>query len=108
MAYSFLVLSCLLFLKHRSDDLGFLPCDSSATKAEVTALLAADSEGANGFVFDIEVARRAFDHFDKVHWFILSLIFEMRFKTFVNFHIEFCDRAEQFERSFKIGSSRAC
>ena len=39
-----------------------------ATKAEVNALLDVNMEdGAmEGFVFDIEVARRAFEHFDKV------------------------------------------
>ena len=39
-----------------------------ATKAEVIALLDVKMEdGAmEGFVFDIEVARRAFEHFDKV------------------------------------------
>jgi hypothetical protein len=40
----------------------------SATKAEVNALLDVNLEDAamEGFVFDVEVARRAFDHFDKV------------------------------------------
>lgn len=39
----------------------------SATKAEVNALLDVNLEDAamEGFVFDVEVARRAFDHFDK-------------------------------------------
>ncbi len=39
----------------------------SATKAEVNALLDVNLDDANmeGFVFDIEVARRAFEHFDK-------------------------------------------
>jgi hypothetical protein len=43
-------------------------CVGSATKAEVNALLDVQLEDGSmdGFVFEIEVARRAFDHFDKV------------------------------------------
>ena len=42
-------------------------CCCSATKDDVSALLDASLEtgSLDGFIFDPEVARRAFDHFDK-------------------------------------------
>ena len=52
----------------------------SATKAEVNALLDVNLDDANmdGFVFDIDVARRAFDHFDKVRLQKSKPIYEIR------------------------------